>query len=296
VATVSGSEIIFTGVGTANILATQADDSNYSGGSVSTLLTIIGENSVSKYGRVSKTDINYINKNGKVESNLSVNQFGEEFITKDVITQQGLIMHLDASDVNSYPGSGATWTDLSGNGNDGTLQNEVSFTADFNGTMNFDGINDYISTPVDADLQVMPSTTWTGWIKPSGGSGWHIVFGMEDGGWDRFLILENATTFALGHTGGRWSPGPNANYNSWQHVAVIYDSGTMRFYLNGSEYTTLINEGSHSSLGTFTIGSNQNGGGNRYKGKIAQVSVYDRVLSAAEINFNFNLNKNKYGL
>jgi len=251
---------------------------------------------LNKNGKETSITSEALNSNGSVGSTQAINKFGEEFITKDVITQQGLIMHLDASDVNSYPGSGTTWTDLSGNGNDGTLQNEVSFTADFNGTMNFDGINDYISTPVDADLQVMPSTTWTGWIKPAGGSGWHIVFGMEDGGWDRFLILENATTFALGHTGGRWSPGPNANYSSWQHVAVIYDSGTMRFYLNGSEYTTLINEGSHSSLGTFTIGSNQNGGGNRYKGKIAQVSVYDRVLSAAEINFNFNLNKNKYGL
>ena len=251
---------------------------------------------LNKNGKETSITSEALNSNGSIGSTQAINKFGEEFITKDVITQQGLIMHLDASDVNSYPGSGTTWTDLSGNGNDGTLQNEVSFTADFNGTMNFDGMDDYISTPVDADLQVMPSTTWTGWIKPAGGSGWHIVFGMEDGGWDRFLILENATTFALGHTGGRWSPGPNANYSSWQHVAVIYDSGTMRFYLNGSEYTTVINEGSHSSLGTFTIGSNQNGGGNRYKGKIAQVSVYDRVLSAAEINFNFNLNKNKYGL
>ena len=58
VATISGSTITFTGVGTATITATQAADANYEGGTVSTLLTVLGKDLVSKYGGISSTDVN----------------------------------------------------------------------------------------------------------------------------------------------------------------------------------------------------------------------------------------------
>ena len=38
-----------------------------------------------------------------------------------VIVQDGLVLNLDAGASTSYPGSGTTWTDLSGNGNDFTI-------------------------------------------------------------------------------------------------------------------------------------------------------------------------------
>ena len=60
-----------------------------------------------------------------------------------------------------------------------------------NYAIDFDGSNDHITTTIDADLQSMPSTTWSGWIKPNGAAGWQVIFGMEDGYWDRFLIIEN---------------------------------------------------------------------------------------------------------
>ena len=62
----------------------------------------------------------------------------------------------------------------------------------------------------------------------------------------------------------------------------------MRFYFNGTEYTTNNTEGGHSSAGTFTIGSNQNGGVNSYKGLIDEVAVWDKALSAAEITALYN--------
>ena len=60
-----------------------------------------------------------------------------------------------------------------------------------NKALDFDGVNDYVTTPIDADLQAMPSTTWSGWINSYASSGYQIIFGMEDGGWDRFLIIKN---------------------------------------------------------------------------------------------------------
>ncbi len=158
-----------------------------------------------------------------------------------------------------------------------------------NKALDFDGVNDYVTTPIDADLQAMPSTTWSGWIKSTGASGWQVIFGMEDGGWDRMLIVVNGgTKFCMGNTSGCWQPGPDITPGVWQHVVSIYDNGAMRFYLNGTEYTTSVSEGSHSSAGTFTIGANQNGSGNFYKGLIDEVAVWDKAWCAAELTALYN--------
>ena len=159
-----------------------------------------------------------------------------------------------------------------------------------NYAIDFDGSNDHITTTIDADLQSMPSTTWSGWIKPNGAAGWQVIFGMEDGGWDRFLIIENGgLNLSMGHTNGRWNTGVSINPGSWQHVVAIYDNGSMRFYFNGTEYTTNQNEGNHSSSGMFTIGGNQSHSPhNYYRGQIDEVAVWNEALSANEISALYN--------
>jgi len=155
--------------------------------------------------------------------------------------------------------------------------------------LSFDGVNDRVITPVDADLDAMPSTTWSGWIKPNGVSGWQVIFGMEDGGWDRFLIIENGGLgLSMGMTNGRWQTGISVTAGAWQHVVAIYDNGAMRFYYNGEEHTTASNEGSHSSSGTFTIGGNNNGNQNLYGGEIDEVAVWNEALTASEITDIYN--------
>ena len=62
------------------------------------------------------------------------------------ITTDGLVLHLDAANTNSYPGSGTTWTDISGKGHNGTLDNGPTFSSDNKGCIVLDGTNDYIST------------------------------------------------------------------------------------------------------------------------------------------------------
>ena len=156
--------------------------------------------------------------------------------------------------------------------------------------LDFDGSNDYVTTPIDVDLQAMPSTTWSGWIKPTGVSGWQIIFGMEDAGWDRFLIIENGGLgLSMGHTNNRWATGASVTAGVWQHVVVVYDNGAMRFYFNGTAYATSTTEGNHSSAGTFTIGGNQSHApANYYRGLIDEVAVWNEALTAAEITTLYN--------
>ena len=59
------------------------------------------------------------------------------------IVTNGLVLCLDASDRNSYPGSGTTWYDVSNNGNHATLTNGPTFSTSNGGIFTFDGSNDY---------------------------------------------------------------------------------------------------------------------------------------------------------
>ena len=79
VATVSGSVITLIGVGTANITASQAANENYEGNAVSTILTVLGKDLVSKYGGVSSTDVNYISANGIVGGSLGLDKYGQTY-------------------------------------------------------------------------------------------------------------------------------------------------------------------------------------------------------------------------
>ena len=106
----------------------------------------------------------------------------------------------------------------------------------------------------------MPSTTWSGWINANGAGGWQVIFGMEDGTWDRFLMVKSGSTkFCMGHTSGCWEPGPSITPGVWQHVVSIYDNGAMRFYLKGAEYTQpilmrgIIHQMAHLQLGLIKM-------------------------------------------
>ena len=61
------------------------------------------------------------------------------------IVSNGLVLALDAADKNSYPGSGITWRDVSGNNNNGTLTNGPTFDSSNGGSIVFDGTNDFVT-------------------------------------------------------------------------------------------------------------------------------------------------------
>ena len=80
------------------------------------------------------------------------------------IVTDGLVLNLDAGNPQSYPGSGTTWTDLSGNGNNGTLLNGVGYDSDNGGSLVFDGSNDYVTTPLFGDSTT--NRTFSVWYNP----------------------------------------------------------------------------------------------------------------------------------
>jgi len=108
---------------------------------------------------------NWLNINGYWTSQGSSN------IT-DVLTD-GLVLKVDASNASSYPGTGTTWYDLSGNDYDGTLTNGASYSSEFGGVMIFTGsLSQYVTfgDPVETRLTSSNAVTYQIWVNGESGS------------------------------------------------------------------------------------------------------------------------------
>jgi hypothetical protein len=80
------------------------------------------------------------------------------------IITSGLLLNLDAGNTASYPGTGTTWTDLSGNGYNGTLTNGPTYSSSNGGTIVFDGTNDVASFGNILNIG-LSSWTMSCWVK-----------------------------------------------------------------------------------------------------------------------------------
>ena len=196
-------------------------------------------------------------------------------------------------------GTGTTASDSSGNGNTGTLTNGPTWTTDSkvgSGALEFDGVNDYVTMGAPSSLNITGAVTVSAWINPlssglnrnvltkgsgagsgSGGSQYDLV----DLGSNRFrFLVSNGTASISSLTGSGGAPN-----NKWTHLVGVYDGvDTTQFYLNGVQVgtNTLVGFGGVlNSKGNFAIGGS--GGANVFNGSIDDVRVYNRKLSASEI-------------
>ena len=83
------------------------------------------------------------------------------------IVTDGLVLALDAGNTKSYPGSGTTWTDLSGNSNTGTLtsMDGNNYNSANGGYLDFDGTDDYVD--VSGSITVS-AATFLAWVRLDG--------------------------------------------------------------------------------------------------------------------------------
>jgi hypothetical protein len=217
---------------------------------------------------------------------------GRTHIATKGVVQSGLVLNLDAGVSSSYPGSGTAWTDLSGNGNTGTLVNGVGYSASNGGSLSFDGTNDYVLTPVNIDAN--PNTV-SAWFNASATNGARGIVITDNGDWDKgFEITDGVFNIHVGNNLS--STGVSALSNTWYFGTIVYTSISMSFYINGAN---IWNGGAPggTSGSTVEIGrANFPGGaGSRFFiGNISQVSIYNRALTAQEVLQNYNALKGRY--
>ena len=108
------------------------------------------------------------------------------------IVRSGLVLALDAADKNSYPGTGTTWKDLSGNSYNGTLTNGPTFNSNNRGSIVFDGVDDQIDL---GNLDIVggaTAATWEVWFKATSIS--------QASTWQSLLTTWNDPVSGVGHT------------------------------------------------------------------------------------------------
>ena len=206
--------------------------------------------------------------------------------------EDGLVLSLDAADRNSYPGSGTTWYDLSGNGNNGTLTNGPTFDSGNNGSIVFDGVDDYASTTISYSSTVSINL----WIYPTTGPG---LFQYGDGsvGLPVCLLDYNNTNLRVYVNDYYTTYSSVLTLNQWNNICLILNPSIPLYtlYINNS----LIGTGNISNtlptqtgvviLGDHNFTSNGNS-------RIASAQVYNKALSATEVLQNYNAQKSRFGL
>ena len=218
------------------------------------------------------------------------------------IIRDNLVLCLDAANRKSYPTTGTTWTDLSGNGNTGTLVNGVGYVGTNGGSLSFDGVDDYATvsnniTPGTGDFAVSvwvykTETTANRYVWDFGENGGTLSSGT---GVTQGFRYYNPS---IGIGGSLYTAGPIHNINTWYNIVISRISGTTYFYSNGSLITSGADAGNIGSWGTqLFIGRYGGGGGYAHQGRLSSLSVYkNKGLSASEIQQNYNATKSRYGL
>jgi fibronectin type 3 domain-containing protein len=186
--------------------------------------------------------------------------------------------------------SGGSVADGSGNGNTGTISGATRTASGKNGgALSFDGTNDLVTIPDAASLDLTSGMTLEAWVNPSRLSGsWRTVLLKERPGG---MVYALYAAGAGGRPGGYFVSGdefsalaPNVpSLNTWVHLATTYDGSTLRLYINGTQVASEAQGGSMApSTGALKIGGN-NVWPEWYQGLIDDVRVYDRALTAAQI-------------
>ena len=221
------------------------------------------------------------------------------------IVTNGLVLALDAANNKSYSGSGTTWSDLSGNNNTGTLTNGPTFSAANQGSIVFDGVDDYVAI-TNLFLNTVTNVTLQGWVYISSTSlkGTFIKVG---GGSNGYAIGVGGTNFddsgnqIIGlYSSVRWIT-TGSNYGTgWKFFTLTLSATSLpTFHLNG----VLI--GSYTGTNPITPTSGVYIGqaigdtgpsGRAFAGNIATTQIYNRELSATDILKNYNATKSRFGL
>jgi len=206
------------------------------------------------------------------------------------IVTDGLVLYLDAANSKSYPGSGTTWSDLSRGGNNGTLVNGPSYNSTYGGVLNFNGGSTYTSTTyAQPAYGTGTSFTWNLWIIPDAASGTAPILGNRGGA---ELVFTKLTFQALEYYPTVLTYSMTANI--WQNICVVKNGTTLTYYQNSVSVASTTSSVTKASA-AFYIGGDPVAG--EYStSTISNVQVYNRALTATEIQQNYNAIKSRFGL
>jgi hypothetical protein len=242
------------------------------------------------------------------------------------IIVDGLICHMDASNSRSYPGSGTTWYDLTGNGNNGTISSGEFVSGEFGGYLRNSGnVSNFLYVTVAHSTSINSAFTVTigGWTieeiiwtnsvtypeADAGSVASDAAYGVGATGFDWNHGTVN-TYFRFGqssNSGGSYEddasilniPSQYTSLNAWRVRTMVWNRGanTNYLYINGELIGTV------STPNTAGTAVYDGGGiifgtlyGWKHFGRRASIKIYNRALSLDEVYKNYSSLKSRFRL
>jgi hypothetical protein len=220
------------------------------------------------------------------------------------IVTDGLVLNFDVGFTPSYPTTGTTLYDVSSGGNNGTLINGPAFNSSDGGSIVFDAVDDYITaSQIFSGNMDSTDLTYNVWCYPTGSSsGFGALVNQGQYNYEP-TWMSNGSSFWLWNYDETIIQANGLSQNKWYNVNVIKNgtNHTMTIYYDNTVFSQTVTS-SKSGInwgdrgGNVNIYIGQNGAGEYYNGRIANVRVYNRALSASEVLQNYNAQKGRYGL
>jgi len=221
------------------------------------------------------------------------------------IITNGLVLYLDAANRNSYPGSGTTWTDLSGNNNNFTLVNGPTFSSGNMGNIVFDGTDDYllINSLVwnyNADFTIQ---FWFNTNSLGGANGYGLFFNGNTGlNTNRVQIAGNSdgsiylNTVASTVGDNFVSAAGLVTVGNWYNFTAVRNSGVITIYLNGISVASGNVNYTPSQQSNLYVGFVRSSGALWYlNGRMSNIIIGNIALTATEVLQNYNATKSRFG-
>lgn len=219
------------------------------------------------------------------------------------IVTAGSVLILDAADRNSYPSSGTSWLDLSGGGNNSTLNNGPTFSPSGGGSILLDGVDDYAS--VENTARLNPSNvTVSIWVKRNAYQS-SVANLIRRNDIDSYAILPATSSDTVRFTindgiGGRvYSPTAGFPLNQWINIVGTHDGANISIYKSGSpsgQTASSITISYSASNNQMIIGRDDAFAGRYMSANYGLVLIYSRALTGTETSQNFNAARGRYGI
>jgi hypothetical protein len=210
------------------------------------------------------------------------------------ISKDGLVLCLDAANKASYPGSGTVWRDLAGS-NNGTLTNDPTFNSDNGGSIVFDGVDDYITTPIQ---ELNRPCTLSVWVNLNSLTGFQTFVGQgtstailrgrfyfqKAGETTEGLILDTVNFSIVLNDGGIVPVNSNNVIvtNIWYNYTAVLTTTTISLYENGTLQNTVNDSNTFltpNTTITLNAGYYDNSIVDFINGKSSSFLIYNRALT-----------------
>lgn len=226
------------------------------------------------------------------------------------VVSSGLVLYFDPSNSASYPGSGTTITDLSGNGMNGTMSN-ITFTSPY---FSYNGTNSQVAIADNAVLEP-GSGDWTMevWVNQTNSGNDVVLSKFDPGGLASDVAYSIRTTGTSYYSQMGSGVGSGAtlyqnstthigSINTWYQIVYVFTNiavNTFETFVNGSSIgsishslASILNTPANLYLGSYNNGEYAQW----FDGKIGITRLYNRALTSSEVLQNYNADKSKYGL